>query len=202
MTDTPCRCCGIKLEGERAKIRRCILCDLCDRRHGDELQAHVTALLSARPPIDLWHAVARMLTDDAHLAGLLAMVAVEDDAGVVTAWPYVIDFVPRWRVVIGRALARDEMPDVSEVLGAVLARYLPGRNSQALRDAISRDLTDAMCMVDPSIVTCEVTCDQDALDPEHLLIHVTGREPTLGQAVMAPEVGIPDSVMRGPRGQA
>ena len=99
--DTPCRCCGIQLQGEREKLRRCILCDMCDRRH-----------------------------------------------------------------------------------------------------AISRDLTDAMCMVDPSIITCEVTCDQDALDPEHLMINVTGRAPTLGQTVMAPEVEIPDSVMRGPRGQA
>lgn len=201
MTDTPCRCCGIKLQGAREKIRRCILCDMCDRRHGDELQAHVTALVRTGQ-IGFWHAVTRMLVDDSHLAGLLAMYAVEDDVGVVKVWPVVIDFVPRWRVVIGRALALNEIPDVGQVMGAVLARYLPARNSQSMRDAISRDLTDAMCMVDPTIITCEVTCDQDALDPAHLMINVTGRAPTLGQTVMAPEVEIPDSVMRGPRGQA
>lgn len=201
MTDTPCRCCGIKLEGERAKVRRCILCDLCDRRHGDELQAHVTMLVRDHR-LGFWHAVTRMLVDDAHLAGLLAIVAVEDDHGVATAWPFVCEFVPRWRVVIGRALALGELPDVGRVLDAVLGRYLPARNSQALRDAISRDMTDAMCMVDPTIVTCEVSCDQDAFDPEHLRILVTSRESTLGQTVMAPEVEIPDSVMRRPRGQA
>lgn len=201
MIDAPCRCCGIQLQGEREKLRRCILCDMCDRRHGDELQAHVTALVRAGQ-IGFWHAVTRMLVDDAHLAGMLAITAVEDDHGVVSAYPYVIDFVPRWRVVLGRALALNEIPDVGQVLGAVLGRYLPARNSQALREAISRDLTDAMRMVDPTIITCEVTCDQDALDPEHLRINVTGRAPTLGQIVMAPEVEIPDSVMRGPRGQA
>lgn len=201
MTDTSCRCCGIRLQGEREKIRRCILCDMCDRRHGDELQSHVTALVHAGQ-IGFWHAVTRMLVDDAHLAGLLAIIAVEDDTGVVSAWPYVLGFVPRWRVVIGRALALNELPDVGQVLGAVLARYLPARNSQAMRDAISRDMTDAMCWIDPSIVSCEVTCDQDALDPAHLMIRVTGRDSTLGQTVMAPEVEIPESVMRGPRGQA
>jgi hypothetical protein len=121
---------------------------------------------------------------------------------VATAYPFVCDFLPRWRVVIGRALALGEQPDVGRVLNAVLGRYLPARNSQALCDAISRDMTDAMCMVDPTIVTCEVSCDQDAFDPEHLKILVTGREATLGQVVMAPEVEIPESVMRGPRGQA
>lgn len=201
MTDTPCRCCGIQLQGEREKIRRCILCDMCDRRHGDELQAHVTALVRAGQ-IGFWHAVTRMLVDDAHLAGLLAITAVEDDNGVVSAWPYVIDFVPRWRVVLGRALALNEIPDVGQVLGAVLARYLPARNSQALRDVISRDLTDAMCMVDRSIAACEVLCDQDVLEPEHMRINVIATAAFLGQTVMSPEVEIPDSVMRGPRGQA
>lgn len=201
MTDTPCRCCGIQLQGEREKLRRCILCDMCDRRHGDELQAHVTALVRAGQ-IGFWHAVTRMLVDDAHLAGMLSILAVEDDRGIASAYPLVMGFVPRWRVVIGRALASKEIPDVGRVLGAVLGRYLPARNSQALREAISRDLTDAMCMVDPSIVTCVVACDQDALDPEHLMISVTGRAPALGQTAMSPEVEIPESVMRGPRGQA
>jgi hypothetical protein len=201
VTDPACRCCGIRLEGPRAQLRRCILCDLCDRRHGIELQAHVIELV-ASGQLGLWHAITRMLVDDAHLAGLLAMVAVKDEQGVVSVWPRVLESPPRWRVVIGRALARNEIPAVSEVLDAVFARHLPGRNSQALRDAISRDLTDAMCMIDPSIVNVEVRCDQDAFDPEHFKIYITGLEPTLGQTVMTPEVEIPEGVARGPRGQA
>ena len=87
---------------------------------------------------------------------------------------------------------QDALEGIEEELEQALCR----------RDAISRDLTDAMGMGDPTIITCEVTCDQDALDPEHLMINVTANGPALGQTVMAPEVEIPDSVMRGPRGQA
>ncbi|HSR79075.1 MAG TPA: hypothetical protein VLN57_21055 [Xanthobacteraceae bacterium] len=201
MTEVRCHCCGIRLEGERAAIRRCILCDMCDRRHGDELQVHVTALVR-NGVIDLWHGVTRMLVDDAHVAGLLAIVAVEDAGGLVSGWPTVLEFVPRWRVMIGRARARDELPDVTLVLNAVLARYLPAQNSHALRTAISIDMTDAMCLIDPSIVSVDVTCEQDALDAEYLMINVIANVPTLGQTAMAPDIQIPDSVMRGPRGQA
>lgn len=201
--EASCRCCGVRIgPGPRVAIRRCIVCDMCDRRHGDELQIHVMSLLRAGQ-LEPGHALARMMFDDAHLAGMLEVRRPDPDRPEVHPW--VIAAVPRWRVVVGRALARDELPDIGLMVRVALARYLGQRNTAAVRAEISRELTEAMVMVDPNVLSVEVSTEAEMLDPEGIRIELTARTARPGMMTVGPgaeDVDIPDDIMLRPRGQA
>jgi len=210
--DVRCRCCGVLLApGPRAEIRRCILCDLCDRRHGDELQLHVMGLVRAGR-ITWGHALARMLIDDAHHAGMLGMVV---ENGALTATLTVPEPVPRWRVVIGRAISRGELPELNLVLKVTLARYIGKRATLAVREEMRRELCEALSTLDDSITDITVSCHLDTIDAEHLMIEITGKRATLGAVAFdasaggadaaklgAPAPELPADIMSRPRGQA
>lgn len=197
---TRCTCCGIGVSGQRAVIRRCIVCDQCDRLHGDELVATCGRMVRAGQ-LTPGHVLARVMMDDAHLAG---MIEYRDDPDGMTVTAWVPVPVPRWRVVIGRAWARGEAPDISRIVGSVLDRYLPGPASRANLDGIAQDITDALGAIDPNVLNCKVGCKVDQLDPQHLIIEVqtkTAAAPGMVD-VLAPDVELPADIMSRPRGSA
>ena len=197
--DARCRCCGISIAGTpREQIRRCPICDICDRRHGDELQLHCVELVRTGQ-ITPWHAIGAMLIDDAHVCGMLMMAMQPGDRTLYIGVPVA---PPRWRVVIGRALARDEVPEVDLVIKVVLGKHLPGRGTPERLAAIAADLRDALQIMDPSIESVDVTTERDMLDPEHLKILLTARTPALGTVVTGADVELPADIMSRPRGQA
>lgn len=191
-----CRCCGVILPDgtPRATIRRCVVCDLCDRRHGDEREAVVTQLV-ADGRIDAWLGIATMAVDDAHLAGCLEFVGDPRAADMWIAKP-----VARWAVVIARALAMGEAPSASEVIGAVVGRYLPGTSAQI--PEIKAELADALRVLDPGVVDVEVRTSRDALDPAHLSIDVLMQPAVAGTTTFAGASEIPDDIATRTRGQA
>lgn len=200
LSGVQCRCCGVPVYETRATLRRCMVCDLCDRRHGDELQQHVVALVRAGQ-ITPYHAVARMLLDDALISGALQLI--DNGDGTAYAWiPH--PPVERWMVVAARAYARNGQPDVQAVVDAVLGRYLPGPATRANLDAIARDLRRALHHIDQNVVNVEVDCKRDALDPQHLLITVECRTADAPGTVTvtAPDAAIPADILSRPRGQA
>lgn len=192
-----CSCCGIFLVGAEVLRDRCLVCGVCDHMHGDELEARVVRLVAAGS-LPWGRALACMLVDDAHHAVRLRF------HGDPMACEMAIDEpVHRWEVVIGRALARGEVPDLSRIVAAVLARYIPGRATTTTLEAIERDMTEALQMFDPDVLSVKVTARRDHLDPEHLIIECSTRNP-VGPAVLdiAPEVAIPSDISSRPRGQA
>lgn len=153
------------------------------------------------------HALARMMLDDAHLAGMLELHAVpREDPNVADVEPWVSVPVPRWRVVIGRALALDQVPDVGEVVRAALSPFWGLRSSTAIMNEIRRSMTAALVMMDPNIVDVEVATSMNAVDPEEIKIVVlTKTAAAPGMVSIAPgaeDVQIPADIMTRPRGQA
>jgi hypothetical protein len=196
-----CKCCGFPVQGARAAIELCVVCDHCDRRHGDALQLHVMQLLRARQ-ISVGHALARMLIDDAHLAGELMLI--QRDPAVPIAVPWIAQPVKRWRVVTGRAFARDEPVEMELLVGVILGRYIPGKATRENLDELRRDLIEAFTTLDDNVVDIEVDCTRDVIDPAHLIINIhtkTAAAPGM-TAIVDDQVELPDDIMARPRGQA
>lgn len=200
-----CDCCGVPVDGPRIALRRCILCDGCDHLHGDKLQLRVVDLVS-QGKLDPYHAITRMMVDDAHMTGRLQMVSpVALADGRVMVDVTVIGPVPRWLVAIARAAARNELPQINVVLVGVLARFFGLRATRAVLDEIRIDMIDALRFIEPSIIDIEVTSRSDAIDPEKLVIDIKASTPMLGTVVQmkgAPDVEIPADIHTRPRGQA
>lgn len=193
-----CRCCGVPVEGYRATFRVCIGCDRCDGLHGLVLEG-VLRKAVADGKLEAGTALARAIMDDAQLTCRTEYVKREDgSADVLIANP-----PERWRVVIARALCRNELPDLQAVVAAVLERWLPAPYSSALGDRIRGDLLPALQIIDRDIMDVEIDCKRDIADPEHLIIVVKARTPTLGCVVPgAPDVEVPPDIMSRPRGSA
>lgn len=194
-----CKCCGIPIDGPRVAIELCVVCDRCDRRHGAALEQACIAAVRAGL-LSPWHALCRMMIDDALLTGGLALVV--DGRGM--ARPLVPDCPDRWMVVICRAWARQEQPQLDDIVGAVLGRYIPGPATRANFDAIARDLQRALSTIDENVLSVEVDSKIDTLDPEHLIINIQARTPaTPGMVtITAPDVELPADIMTRPRGLA
>jgi hypothetical protein len=180
--------------GLRAELRRCVLCDSCDRRHGLEREALVMALFGVGR-LTMWEAIGQLVIDDAHHTGMLTLRGTRDAADLWIPRP-----VPRWAVVIGRAIARQEQPAAGDVVAAVMQRYVPGPAS-ALPE-LRAELTAALQAFDPDVLGVEVTCEQDMLDPGHMLINILHRTAAGPVVTLVPEVEIPTDIGRRPRGQA
>lgn len=166
--------------------------------HGAKLQ-HVLTAVVREGKLDPGVALARSIMDDAQLTGRIVYMRREDGSADVT----VPDPPERWRVVVARALARNELPDLQSVVAAVLDRWLPAPYSSALGERIAADLLPALRVIDPSIFGVDIDCHRDVADPEHLIIKVNASTPTLGAALVdTRDVAIPDYVMRTPRGSA
>lgn len=193
----PCRCCGVPQVGRRADLRRCVLCDGCDRVHGAERQAKIERLV-ANGQMTPWFAIGQIMIDDAHHAGQLGF---RGDPTAATIW---IDRpVCRWEVVIGRAIARNELPVTDELMAAVMLRYVPGPIAGI--PGLRRELKDALCALDPDVLDVEVSCTRDAMDAGHLIIDVIHRTAVLSAVdrwQSAPDVEIPSDIAQRPRGQA
>lgn len=183
------------------------MCDVCDRRHGDELQLQVMALVRAGQ-ITPGRALARMLLDDAHLAGMLEVRTFVDSAvtGGIEVLPWIPVAVPRWRVIVGRALALGELPEIALLVQVTLARFMGLYSTPGVLAELKRDLSDAMSTVDPNVLDVEVTTEMGRIDPGHLKIIVTTRTAAgPGMVAVAPgaeDVEIPADILRRPRGQA
>lgn len=194
-----CRCCGVPVEGPRAERRLCPVCDMCDRRHGDDLQAHVVALLR-NGQITFGRALSRMLVDDALLTGALLLIPIDRTAACELR---ILAPVPRGCVVIGRAIALGRLPDVSAVIAAALARYVGLRATGAVLGDIRRDLIEVITLIDDSVIDVAVTSRTDMLDPGHLIIEITGKSPALGAVIHEDaDATVPPDIMSRPRGQA
>lgn len=202
--DVRCQCCGLPVPLERREIARCAVCDLCDHLHGDALQIYVGRQVMAGQ-ITPYHGLARMLVDDAMMAGELQLVPeVNLEARTWTLRPWILRPIDRWRVVVGRALAVDLAVDVSLLLSVILARHIPGRSDRGTLDAIARELREAFAVIDPNVVDVEVDCKRDVLDPEHLLINISTKTAAApGMISLAdPDIELPADIMSRPRGQA
>lgn len=198
MRTPQCRCCGVPVDGMRAQVRVCAICDRCDGKHGDELQAlllHGVQTGQVKPGM----ALCRALVDDAHLTGRIVFVGDINNATITIPDP-----PPRWFVVCGRAAAKNTLPDMHSVIGAVINRHIPGRCSRATLDAIAAELKEALHFVDDSVMDVTVASKIDALDPQHLIIQVNAKAPVMGMVIdkNAGEVEIPADILSRARGQA
>lgn len=195
-----CRCCGCPVHDQRAAIRRCIVCDLCDRRHGDELQAIILDLLS-RGEIDPGLALARMMLDDAHHAGMLHAIVDTDGRTAQLRIPVP---VPRWRVYAGRQKLADRPIEAQVIVDLAVAPYWGLRPTDHVLAKISADITAAMTFLGLVVDGVSITPTSDHLGPGMLAIHISAHDrPDPEQVITpAPEVEIPDDIMQRARGQA
>lgn len=182
----PCRCCGTVTVNAEVARRLCTLCQRCDRRHGDELQHHVARLVRSGQ-IDAYHGLARMMIDDANLCARLAFVG---DPMAATLW--IPEAPRRWEVVVGRALALKQAPDLSLILQVTLARFVPGLATPERMQELANELTSALAFIDPNVLSVDVASRRDMR---------TAAAPGM-VTVCAPDVEIPEDVMTRPRGQA
>lgn len=203
---TRCRCYGCPVTDGRAKIRRCIVCDRCNHRHGDELQAIVVDLVR-RGEMDPGHGLALMLLDDAHSAGMLIVIADAADPRTASLW--IERPVPRWRVLVGRRSLAEQPCDVREVVDLAI---LPCWGLRATPEVLARmraDIVEALTFLGGLVESLEITPTADVLGPDHLMIKIGARmpdaqlddAPTIGAEVAA-EPEIPDDIMLRPRGRA
>lgn len=199
MLEVLCRCCGVPVEGMRAQVRVCPICDVCDGKHGDELQALVGhGVVTGQ--IEPGKALCRMLVDDAHLTGRIIYVERE---GSPLADITIPDPPPRWLVVCGRAAARGQLPDLQTVVNVVLAQHLPCGRDQL--PALQRELREALTFVDPSIMDVAIDCRIDAECVEHVVINVSGRAVSPDLVVdmaKGADVEISHDILSRARGQA
>lgn len=193
-----CRCCGVPVEGRRAQVRVCIGCDLCDHLHGDVLQGILWRSVNDRQ-LDPWIAIARAMIDDAQLTGRTEYIRNDDGSHDI-----VINYPPeRWRVTLARALARNELPDLSSVVQAILERWLPAPFTPQLVASIRGDMVPALQIIDAAIMDVEIDCKRDIADPGNLIIKISARTPTLGGYIgEASGVEVPPDIMSRPRGSA
>lgn len=207
MSDASCKCCGIPIDpaDPRAEWRRCAVCDRCDRRHGDELQIHIWALLNAGQ-ISRGHAFARMLIDDALLTGNLELRPEHDEHGneLQTATLWITRPPRRWEVVVGRACARNEVPEVGLVVEVTLARYIPGPASPENMQGLADELTTAFCFMDDNVLSVDVSTERVILDPQHLIIRINTKTAAAPGMIttFGADAELPDDIMQRPRGQA
>lgn len=145
--------------------------------------------------LTMWEAIGLLVVDDAHHSGMLTLRGSWNSADLWVPRP-----VPRWAVVIGRAIARQEEPAAGDVIAAVMARYVPGP-ANALPE-LRAELTAALQAFDPDVLGVEVSCEQDVLNPGHMLINILHRTAVGPAVTLSPEVEIPADIGRRPRGQA
>lgn len=201
MSEIRCRCCGVPVDGAvRRQVRVCLGCDQCDGLHGAQLQGVLFKAVSDGK-ITAGTAIARSLIDDAQITGRL-VYHVKDGAVADITVP---NPPPRWLVVAMRSVARNELPDFASLVDAVLGAYLPCKGTRAVLDAIAAELTEAFRFVDPSVMSVVVDSKRDALDPQHLIIQIQARTPTLAASVNIPgadDVVIPDDILHRKRAEA
>lgn len=194
-----CRCCRVPVEGIRAKVRVCPLCDECGGLHGLALEAAVRERV-ASGQMSAWYGVGVMALDDANAAGMLRFVGDPREASIHVPEP-----VRRWQVVAGRAVLAGELPAIDEIIGACLAPYVPGPKTDATMQALADELTTAMRWIDPEVLHVDISCALDVIDPQHLIIQVSTRTPAMPGAANMPgadDVVIPDHVLRAKPAQA
>lgn len=192
-----CGCCGVPLFGPRRALRRCEICDRCDKLHGDALQERIAQQLAAGT-LDPGLAMVRSLVDDAQLCGRLVFVGDPSAADIMIPNP-----PRRWEVAICRAICRGEQPDMQSAIGAALAPFFARRWCAELRAAVERELLEVLHMFDDSIVHVDVEIEGDKLDPECVNIKVTAMTPSLGTTFDADGAGaIPADILSRPRGEA
>ncbi len=196
-----CGCCGIPLDGQRAFLRRCMVCDRCDHKHGDELQIAIEHLL-ANGKIESGQAMVRMLIDDAHLSGRIVWIVDPDTSTAMITIP---DPPQRWEVVCARAMVRGSMPDLQSVIEAVLTSYIGKQSAPSVLRNLEGDLSRAMAFVDPDVLSVSVEAHRDAIDPGHLFITVSTRTACMPGVVSRSDDAdalIPDDIALRPRAQA
>jgi hypothetical protein len=198
-----CECCRCRITGPREALRRCALCDLCDGFHGDRLQIRVMVLMASRQ-ITPGHALARMLFDDAHHAGMLELHPDPQPGQPMAHRVWIPSAVPRWRVVIGRAVARGEPPDLGLIMQVIVARYQPARPTPDLLTTIALELGSALKMLNPYVSEVQIGSTNDTeLAPEHLIVNYVARDPDPpSEVVNLVAAEIPDDIMSRPRGSA
>lgn len=199
MTRTPqCRCCGVPVDGMRAQVRVCAICDRCDGRHGDELQ-HMLLHGVQSGQVNPGVALCRALVDDAHLTGRIVYVGDKNNATITIPDP-----PPRWYVVCGRAAAKGTLPDMHSIVAAVLARFIGAYATTATKMAIAAELGEALRFIDDSVIDVKVDSKLDVLDPNHLIINITAKTPMMGAVIdkNAGEVEIPADILSRKRAEA
>lgn len=196
-----CRCCGALVIGERLKIRRCIVCDRCDRMHGDELNALVVDLVS-RGAMDPGHALARMLLDDAHHAGMLIVIQDEHIPQMASLW--IEHPVPRWRVYVGRRKLLEQPIDAQIVVDLAMRPYMELAPTPEVIGGMRAEITAALRFVGLIVRNVAITPMADKFGPGHVNVHIEAEQAPEPEQVVtpAPEVAIPDDIMQRARGQA
>lgn len=197
-----CRCCGIPVGpvglNMRTKMRVCMWCDDCDGMHGQVLQGVLTMAVrdgKLAPGV----ALSRALIDDAQLTGRLVFDVVNGEANNIR----IIDPPARWFVVAARAVCRNEMPDFASLADAVLGAMLPCNATRENLDKLAAGLTEAFRFVDPSVMAVVVDSKRDSMDPQHLIITIQARTPTMGQVMPGAEgIEIPADVLKRRPAQA
>lgn len=195
-----CRCCSIPVEGMRAQVRVCPLCDQCGGIHGEALAAAVRERVAAGK-LSVWYGIGVLALDDANTAGMLQFVGDPRNASLWVPEP-----VRRWQVVAGRAVLANTLPAMDEIIGACLAPFLGTVATEASLQALADEITTAMRWIDPDVLHVDIASKRDAIDPEHLIIKVTTRTAAMpgmvSQFGAEDDVSIPDSVMRAKPAQA
>lgn len=214
-----CGCCGVALydgverSSFRAQLGRCLLCDICDGRHGDELQ-YVVERGVAAGAIPPGQALARMALDDAHMAGMLRLVPNYTQPGNAT----IVDLeipqpVARWRVVLGRAVARGTLPDFSDLIRAVIAKYKGVAITAKVLERLRAEMLEMMSFVDPHVVGLELRHPVAIFDMARLDMTVQTDHPAAPHVALTTPastevyelrgaVELPADILTRPRGQA
>jgi len=178
----------------RAHLRRCALCDGCDRLHGLEREAWLVTLF-VMGQMTVWEVIGQLMVDDAHHAHVLEY---RGDSMAASIW--VPRPVARWEALVGRAAARGEGVTMEDLLHAVMDRYVPGPASEL--ESMQAELKTALSAIDPDVLDVRVTCSRDALDPEHILIEICHRTAVGPAVTMTSDVEIPADIGTRPRGSA
>lgn len=196
-----CRCCGAAVIGERIKIRRCIMCDRCDHRHGDELQAIVIDLVR-RGEMEPGLALVRMLIDDAHHAGMLIVIQDEQDPRMANLW--IEHPVPRWRVYAGRKTLAEQPIDVQLIVDLALLRWSGMRLTPEVVAGMRAEISVALRFMGLDVQSVTIAPAADTVRPGQVSVNIEAREAPDPEQVVAPvpEVVIPDDIMQRTRGQA
>jgi hypothetical protein len=126
-----------------------------------------------------------------------------DPDGTVRANLWIPVAPRRWEIVIGRAAARNVMPDMTALLGACLSPFIPCANTPANIEAMRLEIEHALRFCDPNCTGVEVACELDTLDAAHIVIkaNMSVAAPD-AVANLAPDVAIPVDILSRQRGQA
>lgn len=203
-----CRCCGIEPGGRVPFIPVrpdvCVICaQVCDGDHAERLQRKIWRKLSAGM-IDVWHAIAASLLDDALITGQLTIIPPHKDAREPGALLW-CECPPRWLVEIGRCAARGELVAIGDVVNAVMAKHMKRPNTQAVRNELALDMREALLAIDRDVIEVEVNVTTDALDPQHIQLVIKKRVNVEPGAVVVPgaaNVEIPPDMLTRARAKA